>query len=355
MSFTRCILLSRCALAGCALSLGACLPPAEVDLGAYHGHDRERDAALAHDGAVEAATPPDDAGPPGDPLGAAPACASTGCVSSEGPPNPRPAVHCHPLVITAGMSPPLPPGGPADHFANFTLPAPVQGQEYLVSISPIIDNPQTLHHMKLYESKRVPTAPGQPPPPRRLLYSWAPGVAGFFLDPSLGIPVPPDTDYILEIHYTNATEVWFDGSGFDACFTPTPPEHLVSISSLSAEGPPAGPATGTCAPEHTRPITLLSAQSDLRNSLGRHLKLLINREGDEEETLLDEPYSHEYGGYRLLSAQLQPGDTLDTRCDYAPPALEIPGVKCEIQVLHWPAHTLVSGAAQENALEGCRE
>jgi hypothetical protein len=362
MNSNKGILAYRVALAGGALSLLACTAAEDVaNLGNYYGQAAQEDAGAAatesdapctgpsHDAGSVSAAADSGAGPFGD----APACLVTGCVTGRASPQPDPAVHCHPLVVTAGQPPPLPPGSSSDRFVGFTVAAPVQGKQYLRSISPIIDNAVFLHHMKLYESKRAPVDAAQTPPPRRLLYSWAPGEPELILHPSVGVEVPGDTDYTLEVHYVGI-DAAFDGSGFQVCFTPTEPEHLVSISSLDAKGPPEGPATGTCTPEPQRPIVLLSVQP-ASTVLGTRTKLTLRRQGGAEETLFNELYDHEVVPYRALGAPLEPGDTLSVHCESTPPVTAFFPATCTMNVLHWPAHSLVSGSTQANALESCSQ
>jgi hypothetical protein len=283
---------------------------------------------------------------------APPACASTGCFASSPISYADPDLHCERLTAHApgDRTQPYPVPYQPDHYVRFTFKLPQPGTEYARSFQPVISQAIALHHMKLYESHgEVPEGVEIVRDTRsalRLVYSWSPGDPPMFLDPSLGIEVDPNTYYTLETHlYLSEPRTLSDASGFEVCFTPRAPTYVASISRLGRDPQMATSSSATCTPRSGAPIQLLAVQAQM-NIHGRHASLAIERASGARELIYDQPF--DFTTISRLPVVAQPlalGDRLRARCDYDAPSSGGPGVDdefCALDVLHWPAHTLVS-------------
>lgn len=98
-------------------------------------------------------------------------------------------------------------------------------KRHVTALAPRADNARVLHHMDLYEAPdSYPTDPTRcsafGSAEWRLVFAWAPGGKSLVMPSEAGFPLNPNTHYVVQIHYSNATHVeGQDASGVDLCTT----------------------------------------------------------------------------------------------------------------------------------------
>lgn len=320
--------------------------------------DTSADATLLTDATIEAASPlPTVPSPDG------PECAPRGCLESALPEFER-DVRCQKVLAhAAGSTDPYVVPTTPDHYVRFTFKMTNPAREYARSFRPIISAAIALHHMKLYESHgEVPEGVdtgNATPSALRLVYSWSPGERALVLDRSVGMAVEPNTFYTVETHYNLVNpQTVTDASGFEICTTPNKPLYEVSFSRLGRDPLLDTSSTSTCTPSSNTPIQLLAVQAQM-NVRGRRATLTVNRAGGTSEVAYDYPFEFTAGGIKPVGPQkVLPGDTLTSTCYYSQISVGGSGVAdefCNLYVLHWPAHTLVSANTSKGTGERCTQ
>lgn len=352
-------------LLGCASALSCTLSSDTAELGVY-----QREAQS--EGDADGSTPAPDAGASGGDASALPAfddaamspgpsmvppCLDTGCVATVPVVEDSPNLRCFDLVAHSKTDPfaPYPVPFASDHYVRFTMRSPFVGAHYLRYIVSLVDAGVALHHMELYEhdatATEAVTENGTLPEGARLVHSWSPGRPEFHLDPSVAIATRENPWYTLEIHYKYArgpggpTESLTDSSGLHVCFSAATPQYTLSRARLGSETVMGASATGTCTPENSQPVQLLAVHPRMER-YGTRAKLTLNRLNGSQEVVYDEVYDLDDGALRPLPpTQLQPGESLTSSCEYQASSSDAEEV-CELYVLHWPPHTLVSGSRE---------
>jgi hypothetical protein len=266
-------------------------------------------------------------------------------------------VRCVPLVARAEASDNAPyPVPVGDNYVKFTGRVDKDAR-FIRAFSAVIDKAVALHDMRLFVHYGVipeGTAVGRATESGlQLLYGWAPGVDQLFLDESVAIPLDRDMFYTLEVHYnfipqaqpgvTNIT----DSSGLRVCFTDAQTQYPVSFTRLGTEDVAGSSATGMCTSRFFSSIELLALRPRM-NARGRTATLSLHHGQAAEQVLYNAPFDFNEDGITAIGPRaIAPGDTLTSRCDYAESAHFGTGIDdevCELYVLHWPAHSLVSNS-----------
>lgn len=217
------------------------------------------------------------------------------------------------------------------HFAS-PWPDAVQGVRH----EPRTEGPVEHHHL-LYD---VPAGPADGSfqacsgshPNATLIPGWEPDLPEFMIPDDIGFAVPYGSErmFTLEIHYINTSDApVLDRSGVRICATHTPRPNTASVTWLGTEnigglfGVAPGQVTtvsGACTPGRkglgpTDTIHVLGSLPHM-HKLGTRMTTVVHRANGEDATLLDAPFdSGDPRGYPT-PFELQPGDTLETKCTY---------------------------------------
>jgi hypothetical protein len=395
-------------LAACALLAAACTP-AVMDLGVYDDDVRRQNEDAGRDAAGEATPdasepaassqdadlPPDteDASGPVSPDPSledacdepapadGPGCAACGCLTQTLVSDPDD--HCFELRAHAPddetAAYPLPAA--TEQYVRFTVRAPLRDAHYIRSVQTIIDTPNALRGVKVYEHHaNEGSSEGRPEGVQvaktklswgRAIYSWSPGSSSLYLDPTVGIPIQPATWYTLEIHYSGAerpldTVTDKDSSGVRICATSAAPRFEVSLTHLGTDftwlgtGEISGTeATGNCASDSATPIYLLALMPPQLDVPGQSMRFVLDRaSGKSQEVLYDSLIDRDPPQARPL-ARLERRDMLTVTCNYSAPVTfsrSVDDESCEVYALQWPAYALSGGASlREGTITSCMQ
>jgi hypothetical protein len=264
-----------------------------------------------------------------------------------------PDLKCYPLTaFTSGdrKKPYSVPTTP-DLYVAFNMKAPWQGKQYVRSFRSIIDNSEVLHHWLLFKQSTGGSDSVQPNalgahPDGIMLYGWAPGGDDLYMDSDVAMEVDGSVLYQLELHYNNKTgSAKPDASGVEMCVTPTKPAHVAGLSWVGTDAIAGTSATGRCAHSSSEPIHLIVAQPHMHTK-GKHMKVVLTRKGGMKETIHDEPFDfNNQRSYIFNSMLINPGDLMETTCDYSSSAVFGKATNdemCYFFSIHWPAGALSS-------------
>jgi hypothetical protein len=219
-------------------------------------------------------------------------------------------------------------GAARDAYFNMTFKAPWTGTAYGITVTPIIDNDQVIHHWLLFQDD-VPGANNAivssvgAHPAGQMLHGWAPG--GDPLDfrksgVDVGLELPGNATYTMEYHYNSSDRNAKDASGAEICVTKRKPANIAAVSWLGTDNLllPSTKWSGNCAPITDKPIHILAVVPHMHKQ-GVHMKGTITRKDGKKEILHDEPFDFEYQRLYEKDVMLQPGDSILTECTFAQP------------------------------------
>jgi hypothetical protein len=251
---------------------------------------------------------------------------------------------------------------PSEFYHKFQYKVPYDKKLVGLSVKPIIDNAQVLHHWLLFHVLSDTGQDGQHADElvglqtgSELLTGWAPGGNPPELPPGIGEELPPPQGFMtLEFHYYNTTgKVQNDRSGARVCTTSKTPDNVATLTWLGTESISVAPhamgtATGQCTPGGgaTQDIHLIFTSPHMHQT-GTHMTTTINRAGGAPEMLIDKPFAFNDQRQYPLTAIVHPGDTLTTTCTYMN-STDVPigfgesttSEMCYNFILSYPAHSL---------------
>jgi hypothetical protein len=235
-----------------------------------------------------------------------------------------------------------------DLYVAFNVKAPWTGKQYIRSFRALVDNKTVLHHWLLFRQLAggaemiMPNALGAHPD-GEMLHGWAPGGDDMYMDKDVGMEVPANSVFQLELHYNNRTGAPTpDASGVEVCVTPTAPQNLAGLSWVGTDAILGASATGTCTPQTFNPIKVISASPHMHKK-GRHMKVTLTRATGGVEIIHDKPFDFDYQQGYLMDFSINPGDKLTTTCTYSGPTNFGKGTNdemCYFFSIHYPVGSL---------------
>jgi hypothetical protein len=269
-------------------------------------------------------------------------------------------VECYPFVANDGSkTAPYPVGTAVDEYVGFELMPPWQGTRYVRAYRAIVDNDQALHHYLLF-AQGGPVVDGRVSPSSgahpdgELMAGWAPGGNDLYFTPDVGAEMSGDSGYVLEIHYNSSDPNALDASGLEVCVTETRPEHLVTRSWLGTDRISGTSATGSCSPRANERIHIVLGTPHMHLK-GKHMTVVVHRAGGMDDIVHDEDFAFENQRDYPEDLWLEPGDSIETTCEYSSPASFGAGTNqemCYWFALHYPAGALTDGGFLGTALHG---
>ena len=224
---------------------------------------------------------------------------------------------------------------PNEFYACFNFTSPWKEAVQGLQFATIIDNADTLHHWLFYQTL-LPVTDGSfnmcdgQHPLQALVTGWAPGNQDLQLPSDVGLELaPPTGNYVLELHYSNATGKPFkDASGVRVCASTKFRPKTASITWTGTEkiNIPAratGSASGKCIPGRlnmnaTDPINIFAAWPHMHKT-GTRMSTVITRANGTQELLIDQPFNFASQVSYPTTAVIAPGDSLQTTCYYDNP------------------------------------
>ncbi|HVV83263.1 MAG TPA: hypothetical protein VHE35_09290 [Kofleriaceae bacterium] len=158
-----------------------------------------------------------------------------------------------------------------------------------------------------------------------MIYGSGVGSPDFVFPPGVGLHLPAGTRLLLNLHLYNASDQPLTGRS-GTLFQEATADEIQHVGEIVLAGPtigltvPGGTSTqsGTCniSSVTSEPVQVF-ALSQHMHKLGRHLKTVIRRDG-QDLVLQDVPYDFEHQTFQLVqpTIQIQPGDVLTTYCTY---------------------------------------
>lgn len=214
----------------------------------------------------------------------------------------------------------------ANHYECFYFRPTWTGTAQGLRFSALIDDERVLHHWLLYAEVGSGT-----PGTRQgcsgshgdatLIAGWAPGGDDWVMPPGVGMELPTDTTYFVEIHYANPRNLDItDRSGVRICGTNTLQEHAAATHWLGSEligflGAGNHQVTGTCRPTLTEPAHIIKSWPHMHR-YGTSMFSEIVRAGGTRETLIDVPFSFDNQISHDTPFVINPGDSIRTTCRY---------------------------------------
>ena len=247
----------------------------------------------------------------------------------------------------------------ANHYECFYFDPPADIDSHGLRFSSVIDDERVVHHWLLYAEQGSGTAGTRrgcsgSHSEATLIAGWAPGGDDWIMPPGVGMEMPTDTTYFVEIHYANPRNLTTtDRSGVRVCGTNTLQEnsaatHWLGTENLLMLGAGNHSFTGTCTPNLTQPAHILRSWPHMHRN-GTAMFSEIIRAGGARETLLDVPFSFDNQISHDTVFTINPGDRITTRCDYrTSDAFVTFGANTEQEmcynfVIAWPAGSFDTG------------
>jgi hypothetical protein len=260
-------------------------------------------------------------------------------------------------------------GAVRDGYVNFNFMPPWEGTVHARTVRSIIDNSQVLHHW-LFFKNGAPSEDGSVAdssgvhPNSELVYGWAPGGKDLNLyetGEDVGIPMPGDVSYTVEMHYNSDDPDALDASGLELCVSEAEPEQKAAQAWLGTDAISAFllplnemKAGGTCNPAFDEPIHILLVSPHMHLK-GRHMEAIINRADGTKEDLHVGDFSFNDQTTYSKDVWLMPGDTITTTCTYSEPADFGEGTEsemCYLFTMHTPAGALTDNGALGSGIHG---
>jgi hypothetical protein len=257
------------------------------------------------------------------------------CTALTNPPAPKPKpVSC---VTDVHMKPKSAWAMPADLddvYVCYGFDVTPSQKRHLTAIAPLIDNPSIVHHLVLFESpKSVSPIPHQcseaSSVQMRALYGWAPGGVPLELPEEAGFAQEGTMHYVVQVHYNNVQHVagQSDQSGFDFCTTdqlrPNDADGLV-FGTTNIDIPARSTLDTTC--KYTVGAELanvhLFASMPHMHQLGTSITNTLQpaKGGAPVDLGSRSSWDFENQPYESVTATLQPGDVVTTRCAWKNPS-----------------------------------
>jgi hypothetical protein len=155
---------------------------------------------------------------------------SASCKSDGPPPATRPFVCPAPGKVSV-MKPTTPftwtDDSKDDQYVCFGVDEVIAKKRHIVSLGPMIENLDIVHHVLLFQSDEAESAEPHPCAALssvkwKMITGWAPGGGNFELPPEAGFPLETgQTHWVLQIHYNNTRHLknQSDSSGYQICTT----------------------------------------------------------------------------------------------------------------------------------------
>jgi len=247
----------------------------------------------------------------------------------------------------------------SNHYECFYFAPTWTGDAHGLRFRSIIDDARVVHHWLLYAEAGA----GTPGTHRgcsgshenaTLVAGWAPGGDDWVMPPNVGLEMPGDTTYFIEIHYANPRRLsTTDSSGVEICGTSTLREHTAGTHWLGTEtillaGAGDHRTTGTCNPNLTEPAHILRSWPHMHR-YGRRMESYILRRDGARELLLDEPFAFDNQISHDTPFVINPGDRIQTTCHYTTDTFLVtfgPNTEqemCYNFVVAWPAGAFNTG------------
>lgn len=244
------------------------------------------------------------------------------------------------------------------------------GTVYGLTVKPIIDNKQVLHHWLLYKEKIADGAVEKTIGEHgsgELIHGWAPGgiAMDFRKSGDVSFELNADTNYGLELHYNSSDPNALDASGAEICFQRAKTKHIAAMSWLGrdqgsvlsyASGicfDAATTWTGTCKPISKEPIHIIF-QTPHMHQTGRHMKSVINGPNGTR-VMHDKPFDFNYQLTYETKETLMPGETITTTCNFSEPKCAGQSTKqemCYNFVYAYPKGALVDNMPEGSLMHG---
>lgn len=248
-------------------------------------------------------------------------------------------ISCTPdIEIAPGSAWEMPKDEP-DLYVCYGVDVNVAQKRHITAVAPRIDNPTIVHHMLLYQADSpVSTTPtpcgvggGQG---WRLLSVWAPGGEAFELPPEAGLPIDGSTNYVVQIHYSNLTQLSGekDASGFSLCSTDTLRDNdadILAFGTMQFSIPAAGKLDVTCdfnIPSILQPTTIIGGMPHM-HLLGKEISTVVRPGGSgapvDIGTRVPWDFNNQY--WDKLNVTVKGGDKVTTRCYWENPTSQAVG------------------------------
>lgn len=213
----------------------------------------------------------------------------------------------------------------------------------LLEARPILDNTRVVHHWALYAATGAASLAGAVQDDavalilrgtldEQFVVGGGPGAGRMKLPDGVGLRVPagPDTLFVLQIHYYNASSDTpeQDASGVELCATRTPRAveaavHFLGTQTLTLPAHQRTDVRAVCDPDpFEEPVHVMAASPHMHRA-GMRSQLRLERASGDAALLLDEPYTFmEQRAYPIprdgsaADVLIQPGDRLVTTCGY---------------------------------------
>jgi hypothetical protein len=238
-------------------------------------------------------------------------------------------IDCTPDIHLAPSAAWQMPQDKADDYVCYGIDVPAGDRKNVIGFVPRIDNTKIVHHVLLYQSETsvspVPTecSGSVTVTGKKLIYAWAPGGSAFKMPDEAGFPMDATTHYYVQVHYNNiqglAGET--DSSGFDLCSTPdTRPNaaDVVAFGTVDITLPPAQSTVRDCSykwPAIAGQVHAIAAFPHM-HKLGTSISTVQNPAGAAVDLGTNEPWSFNNQPFIPISATINPGDTIETRCQW---------------------------------------
>ncbi len=158
---------------------------------------------------------------------------------------------------------------------------------------------------------------------KKLIYGWAPSGVAFKMPDEAGFPMDATTHYYVQVHYNNIQGLSgeSDSSGFDLCSTTqTRPNaaDMVAFGTLDITLPPDQSTSRDCSytwPAAAGQVHAIAAFPHM-HKLGTSIWTKQNPATGAVDLGKNDPWNFNNQPFIPISATLNPGDTIETRCDW---------------------------------------
>jgi cytochrome c5 len=266
-------------------------------------------------------------------------------------------VECYPLVAHAegNKQQPYKVGTVVDGYFGFAFAPPWgEGTRYVRAFRSVINNSQVLHHWLLFNQAGAVVDGQISPqlgahPDGELLHGWAPGGNDAYYTPQVGVELEAGRGFLLELHYNSNDANAADASGVEICVTKTKPQNIALLSWLGTDAISGTTSSGVCRPKATQPIKIISGSPHMHLK-GRHMKVTVHRANGTNEVVHDEAFDFENQRNYAEDITINPGDTIETVCNYSAPSRFGKGTNDEM--CYWFAQSYPAGALADGAFVG---
>lgn len=246
-----------------------------------------------------------------DATGACAAAATEGAAPEE-PEWPEDCEEWYEIRATDHGKPHIVPADTEEEL-DFDIPVPWSGQGsgpvQALAIRPLTNNKRVVHHWILYAGTFD------------FITSWSPGKPMEVFPEGVGVHMPSDGTFRLDMHYYNVGSPSDepDESGLEVCITrnPRPNTATTFMFTGSATAPALSKVTNvsTCNVTATEPVHLITSSPHM-HSYGVHAKLEVVRPNGDVELLEDNPFNWEDQHVTPINAVIETGDQVRITCVY---------------------------------------